>query len=579
MHRPISLTSLFLCAVLLLAAGGTVLASSGSLSTAMGRFVVHSVNPQTKSVLVGCTLVGLTPVEDVTVSFANSWGPAGNLRARIKDLSVSSLAGERIECTRSEQVGYTFTGPQDGIAIVSYRLDLSGKRSRDEYHNCDSLDDHKLILIGGSGLFTWSESGPNPAVVEIDPPKGWRVTSNCQRLSDGSYQVPDTREGVFLAATFSGTSFAADGVQCIIAVDQGFLFASADVRQWVAEIVSRQKAIWGAYPVDRLLVVMGNYPFPVAGTSLGGQYIDGAVIFFGGTEEAARESDETPKAFYKTLAHEMFHAGNPAMLKPDDRESQVWWGEGATEYMAFKTTLANGRMTRDEFLEQIAKTYADGLTSTYVRDLSLTDASKNRFDSGSIVYGKGMLAAMALDLALRNSGGRIGSIEALFSEIVRRGRFGDDANQPSLMEYLKVAGVGDLAKGLISAKGMEEITRVFIECGLKVEKAQKAYFGLGLEAENKIGKVFPETAAEKAGLKAGDVILAVNGRELEDFAQLKEVIDSRRIGELVILTVDRDGEELKVPLTVGKRDDSKLVLDDEAPDRVKAVLARWLAGR
>lgn len=579
MLRSRVFTALLFSAVLALASAGAIAASLKGLAAPAGHFVVHEINPVTRSVLITCTLVDLPPAEDVTLSFTDSWGPANDLSVRVKNLRVASLAGDRIEHTKSGKVKYTFTAPGDGAALVSYRLDLSGKRSREDYHNCDSIDDRKLILFGSTGLFVWNGSGYNPATIAVEAPQGWQITTRANRLRDGSHDLADVREAVFLVGAFGAERFRVDGVECIVAVDHGFLFPAAQINRWVAEIVARHKTMWGSYPLDRLMVVMGNYPFAVGGTSLGGQYIEGAIIFFGGVEEAAKESEETPMAFYKTLAHEMFHAGNPTMLRTDDRQSQIWWGEGATEYMAFKTTLANGHMTADDFLEKIAKTYADGLTSTYVRDLSLVDAAKDRFDSGKIVYGKGLLASMVLDLALRNSGGKIGSIEDLFCDIARRGRFGAEADQPTLIEYLDQAGVGDLARSLVSTKGMSEITRVLPEYGLKIEKAQMAYFGVGLEAENKIEKVYPETAAEKAGLKDGDVILAVNGRELDDFTELKDVIDSLKAGQFIQLVVERDGEELSVHMTVGKRDDSKLVPDDEAPDRVKAVLNHWLTGR
>jgi predicted metalloprotease with PDZ domain len=558
---------------------GALCAWAAGVPTPTAEFTVHDINPSAKTLRVSCTLSGLAPGQTTKLTFADSWGPASNLSSRIRQLKIASLAADEIEHTKSDKAGYTFVAPADGAAVVTYTLNLSDKRSRIDYPNCDSLDDHKLILFGTTAFFSLGESGPAQTTVAIEPPPGWQITTGADILPDGSYDLADTQDGVFLVADFAGRHFSVGGIDCIVAVDHEFLIPPPLAQQWVTEIVARHKAVWGGYPVGRLLVVMGNYPFAVGGTTLGGQYIGGAVIFFGGAEEAARDSEDTPTAFYKTVAHELFHVGNPAMLRPSDAESEIWWAEGATEYMAFKTVLADQKMTPEDFLEKIAKTYADSTTSTYVRDLSLADAAKARFDSGEMVYGKGMLAAMVIDLALRNNGGRIASIEALFSEIARRGRFGADPDQPTLMEYLGEAGVADLAHSLIKEKGMDEITAGLAQYGLKVEKAKKAYLGFSLKAGCEIEKVLPETAAQKAGLRPGDIILAIDGRELNDFTELKKVIDSLKVGQLIELAIEREGAESSVPLIVGERDDSKLVRDDGAPDRVKAVLAAWLTGR
>lgn len=62
---------------------------------------------------------------------------------------------------------------------------------------------------------------------------------------------------------------------------------------------------------------------------------------------------------------------------------------------------------------------------------------------------------------------------------------------------------------------------------------------------NQVGGILEDSAAEAAGLQAGDEILAVNGQELEDFTQTQTIIRSSA-GQQITLTVARDGETLQL---------------------------------
>jgi len=59
-------------------------------------------------------------------------------------------------------------------------------------------------------------------------------------------------------------------------------------------------------------------------------------------------------------------------------------------------------------------------------------------------------------------------------------------------------------------------------------------------------------AADRAGLKAGDVVLAVQGRPIMLASQLKDAI-SRRPGQATVLTILRDGARLEIEATPGTR--------------------------
>ncbi|MFP4314903.1 MAG: DegQ family serine endoprotease [Desulfovibrionales bacterium] len=68
-----------------------------------------------------------------------------------------------------------------------------------------------------------------------------------------------------------------------------------------------------------------------------------------------------------------------------------------------------------------------------------------------------------------------------------------------------------------------------------------------------IASVQPDNPASKAGLTSGDVIVSVNGEEIEDAHELTRVIGRFSPGEKVSMRVWRKGKERKVTVDLGKR--------------------------
>jgi 2-alkenal reductase len=64
----------------------------------------------------------------------------------------------------------------------------------------------------------------------------------------------------------------------------------------------------------------------------------------------------------------------------------------------------------------------------------------------------------------------------------------------------------------------------------------------------------PGTAAERAGLREGDIITAIDGQKLDGDTSLRQLLLQHRPGDTVILTVLRDGKENGVQVTLGARD-------------------------
>jgi S1-C subfamily serine protease len=102
---------------------------------------------------------------------------------------------------------------------------------------------------------------------------------------------------------------------------------------------------------------------------------------------------------------------------------------------------------------------------------------------------------------------------------------------------------GDILKELKAGRMIAEPRKPF----LGIEYNQKSTVTDGVE----LASVQAGGAAERAGLKAGDIILAFDGRRTEYFEQLREAILSKSPGDKVKVKVRRKDQEIEFDCELG----------------------------
>jgi serine protease Do len=179
-------------------------------------------------------------------------------------------------------------------------------------------------------------------------------------------------------------------------------------------------------------------------------------------------------------------------------------------------------------------------------DFIQTDAAINPGNSGGpLVNIKGELVGINTAIFSR-SGGYQGIGFAVPSNMVH-----------SVMDQL-------VKEGKVT-RGWLGVTIQDVSSGLAKE------FGLGNAAGALVTDIFRGSPADEAGLKRGDVILEINGREVKDVTSLRNMIAQSRIGSSLELKVSREGNDMMLSATIAEfPEDIRAVLPDEGESEVRS---------
>lgn len=186
----------------------------------------------------------------------------------------------------------------------------------------------------------------------------------------------------------------------------------------------------------------------------------------------------------------------------------------------------------------LTSTVTAGIVSAKARDLNerdataqsfiQTDAAVNRGNSGgALVNARGELVGINTAIT-SETGSYVGYAFAVPSNNARK-------IIEDIMEY------GSVQKGVLGISGFDLNSRTAEQLGVKTTQ--------GIV----VSQILPDSGAEKSKLEEGDVITHIDGVKITKFADLTGYVGSRNPGDKVHLSVLRDEDQIKIPLTLSKR--------------------------
>jgi Do/DeqQ family serine protease len=185
----------------------------------------------------------------------------------------------------------------------------------------------------------------------------------------------------------------------------------------------------------------------------------------------------------------------------------------------------------------LTSTVTAGIVSAKARDLGSngiqsfiqTDAAVNPGNSGgALVNTRGDLIGINT-MITSMTGSYVGYSFAVPSNIARK-------IIEDIMEY------GNVQRGILGVQGGELNSTASKELGLK--QTEGFY----------INAVTPNSGAQKAGLKKGDVIIKLDNQNIATYADLSGYINTKRPNDKIDVTILRDGSNKTVPVVLSKNE-------------------------
>jgi len=126
----------------------------------------------------------------------------------------------------------------------------------------------------------------------------------------------------------------------------------------------------------------------------------------------------------------------------------------------------------------------------------------------------------------------------------------------------------NLAQGIFAQlKEHGSVTRGWLGVGIQDLTPELAeYYGLKQKEGVLVAQVFEGDPADKAGIKAKDVIIEVDGKPVNSSRELTATIASIPVGKKTTVTLLRDGKEKTVNVEIAKRDDSGQLAQRKSED-------------
>ena len=84
-----------------------------------------------------------------------------------------------------------------------------------------------------------------------------------------------------------------------------------------------------------------------------------------------------------------------------------------------------------------------------------------------------------------------------------------------------------------------------------------------------IGDVIPNTPAQKAGIKRGDVVIAIDEKEVKTPWELRQQILKKKIGQKVMITLIRDGVKKSIPVVTAAKPSEMPEIEAKVPEEVE----------
>ena len=539
----------------------------------------------------------------------------------VYDVQIDDGTGKPLALERSSPSQWNVTR-HPGTVRVRYKV--FGDLVNGTHLAIDSTHAHLNIPAS----LMWARGFENrPVQVTFDAPAEWKVATQLHPTSDQrTFTAPNLQYLVDSPVELSAFTLRRFTVEREFRLALHHEGTDADADRFVAalaRIVREQRAIFGELPPFEEPYTFIADLLPWAASD-GMEHRNSTIL----TEPARLRIPDEQLGVLSTASHEFFHSWNVERIRPRALEpfaldapnpsGELWFAEGFTSYYGPLTLQRAGLYTIDEWAASTGRSLDLILRSPARKYRSAEEASRfaqfvdaaawpdvTTFDNHyASYYDWGAVIALGLDLSLRTRTDHVVTLDDFMRRMWQE--FGRPAPpsegtvaRPYTSQDLRrvladVSGdrafADDFFDRFVHGRDVVDYAPLLARAGLVLRKrnAGRPWIGdVSLDFSNNTPQIvmptLEDTPAYIAGLDRGDELLAFDGVAISGPSRLEELVQRRRPGDRVRLSIRRRGTAHDLTLTVAEDPRLQLVpierVGRQASSAEREFRQRWLASK
>jgi hypothetical protein len=343
-------------------------------------------------------------------SFPDVYASVVGLGTRIIDFQAFDTQGKPVEVRKKAPGQFESSTPASSF---KYQVDLAPPARSSDTALVSWLNLDRGVLVPNDLLPADLVERTN---VHLEVPPGWNFYSSQISFAGPYFGIVDAARFMFVVGKGLRLSTkTVSGPRLNLISDGDWAFQDLETMNLFEKILKSHSKLVGPMPCQQTTLTV--LPLPVAAPSDGWSALTrgcSVTILMGKQPSRVGALSQLGNA----LTHELFHLWIPNALPltgPYD-----WFYEGFTVYHAARVAVDLDLLTFADFLVALSRAHDGVAGAGELNELSLIDASKRRFTTGSAgVYSKAMLVAFIFDLNVRYQSKNKRSLDDVYRNISR----------------------------------------------------------------------------------------------------------------------------------------------------------------
>jgi predicted metalloprotease with PDZ domain len=430
-----------------------------------------------------------------------------------------------------------------------------------------------------------------PSTVTVKPFKSWsKVSTGLEPVAGKPFTYTAANFDILFDSPLEVGNqdifeFTAAGVRHEVAMYGGGNYDKERLKVDMAKVVEQVTAIYGENPNKHYTFIVHN--FSTGGGGL--EHLNSTVL---GASKNGYNTEKGYKGFLELVAHEYHHLWNVKRLRPialgpfdydnENYTTNLWVAEGFTSYFENKLMLRAGFKTPLETAQALVTNIATVSNTPGSKVQSAAEASydawiknyrpnENSGNTSISYYSKGEVIGTLMDLEIANATKGTRSLDNVMHDMYevyykKLGRGYTDAEFKAMVEKISGISFTGFWKKYVNGTEPIEYQKYFAYAGIDVKDANAGtnlpYLGVAskkIEGKMIVNSVSRNSAAWDGGLNFNDVLVSVNGLPIDSALEKMPVITGHKVGDEITVTVQRDGVNKDLKITLKANPNIKLV--------------------